>query len=256
MLPTGVLQGQGTHRGRGRPAVSHQCRTPVSQGHVDVHAQPQSLPRVARTVPRTGFGQLGGEEPRLDARHHRRSHMGDPQRGLRRTRRKRLDGQLCHERRLHRRFRQRQRGVLPHPQALHGRSGHPAHREFGPLLSFHDRHGAVADLRLRSVHQSAARPHPQRLHPDHGVQHGRGASGGVSLAHGGKAPWGHHHPRGPALHAHVRGVRPLRPHPSRRRHRVHRRPHQLHPRARLLVQGVRHPLHERRHAHRSGLPLR
>lgn len=49
--------------------------------------------------------------------------------------------------------------VLSHPKALHGRSGHLAHRELRTVLPFHHRCSAFANLRIRCLHQSPARPY-------------------------------------------------------------------------------------------------
>ena len=76
---------------------------------------------------------------------------------------------------------------------------------------------------------------------------------GLPLGDAGQAQGRQGHPRRSALHPHDGGRRHPRPDPGRQRHRLPRRPHQLRHQFRALergalLQGVRHHLHQRRHA--------
>ena len=110
-------------------------------------------------------------------------------------------------------------------------------------------------LRPRRGHQLPAGPGQQRLHPDHGLEHGRGPPRRLPLADEGPRERGARSSTSTrASAAPARCARPVRRHPRRQRHRVPRRDHQLHPDPREVVQGVRAGVHQRLHDHRGRVP--
>ena len=70
-------------------------------------------------------------------------------------------------------------------------------------------------VRARRRHHLPAGPPELRLHPDHGVEHGRAAPGRLPVGDGGQGARREGHPRRPALHAHERDGRPPRADPRR-----------------------------------------
>ena len=147
----------------------------------------------------------------------------------------------------------RQRGELPDQEVLLGH-GRAADREPGPHMTLE--HGPRSGdlVRARRRHHLPAGPRQQRLHPDHGLEHGREPPGGLPVGGRGQEARRQDHPRRPPLHAHERLRRPLRAAARRQRHRLPRRHRALHPRGGSRVQGVRRALHQRGDDRLRGLP--
>ena len=96
-------------------------------------------------------------------------------------------------------------------------AGRGVDREPGPHMTL--LHGPRSGdlVRARRRHHVPAGPAELRLHPDHGLEHGRAAPGRLPVGDGGQGARREGHPRRPALHAHERDGRPARPDPRRAR---------------------------------------
>ena len=111
--------------------------------------------------------------------------------------------------RLPRRRDARHRGELPDQEVLH-RGGRGVDREPGPHMTL--LHGPRSGdlVRARRRHHVPAGPAELRLHPDHGLEHGRAAPGRLPVGDRGQGARREGDPRRPALHAHERDGRPAR----------------------------------------------
>ena len=148
----------------------------------------------------------------------------------------------------------RQRGELPHQEELH-RDGRGADREPGAHMTLQHRPRSGDLARARRRHHVPAGPPERRLHLDPGLLDGRGAPGRLPLGDEGAGARRDDHPRRPALRAHERASRTCtcRSGPASDiaflggliRHVIE---------TRVVLQGVRRPLHERLDAHQRGLP--
>ena len=136
------------------------------------------------------------------------------------------------------------RGELPDQEVLQ-RRGRRVDREPGAHMTL--LHGPRSGdlVRPRRGHHVPAGPAELRLHPDHGLQHGRAAPGRLPVGDGGQGARRQGDARRSALHAHERDGGPARADPPRQRHRLPRRDRQLHLRARRVVPRLRARLHQR-----------
>ena len=159
-----------------------------------------------------------------------RAGQGGPRCRLHRARRRGPAAQLGPQHRDAGRRDARRRGELPDQEAVLRRPGGRVDREPGADMTL--RLGARSGrlVRPRRGHQLPAGPGQQRLHPVHGLEHGRGAPRRLPLAHEGQGAGRDADPRRPAVLAHLGALRPLRRHPGRQRHRLPGRPDQLRPR--------------------------
>ena len=129
--------------------------------------------------------------------------------------------------------------------------GRAVDREPGPDMTQLDGPRSGDLVRARRRHHVPAGSAELRLHPDHGLEHGRAAPGRLPVGDRGQGARRQGDPRRSAVHAHERDGRPARPDPARHRHRVPGRDRQLHLRARRLVRGVRPALHQRPGDHQA-----
>ena len=142
-----------------RTASPRSCTAPLTRDHWETRPLDWALDRIAQRVKeardadfsRNATSRAGRLNSRADHRHPRR---GDA----------------------------RHRGKLPDQEAVRRRAGRRLHRESGPDMT--QRLGARSGrlVRPRRGHHLSAGPGQQRLHPLHGLEHGRGPSRRLPLA--------------------------------------------------------------------------
>ena len=179
----------------------------------------------AGPVPRPLLGPVGDEAARLGDGPDRREGQGGPRGRL--HPRPTSEGErvnAVHNGRHPRRGDARRRGELPDEEAVLGGARRGLGREPGPDMTL--RLGARSGrlVRPRRGHQLPARPGQLGLRPDHGLEHGRGPSRRLPLAHEGQGEGRDPDPRRPPVLPDLGPLRPLRRHPRRHRHRLPRRP--------------------------------